>query len=242
LNLVYPGAMDLVTEQKLERRERMLAAVRELVAERGWADLTVRDLAQRCRVSIPTLYNQFGGKDGLLAAAVEGHFRQLLERIAEDGGPGGWRRLVALADRCAENMTRQSAYHRSLIEAFAVARETGPVQTGLVTDLTAAFAAELAAMREQGQLVDWVDPALLAAQLTAACVSASVSWARGGLSDAGLRCAMTHAASLLVLGVATGAAQRGLEKSARTTQAELAKEGLAWSKRVARRSAARAAR
>jgi AcrR family transcriptional regulator len=242
LNLVYAGGVDLVTEQKLERRERMLAAVRELVAERGWRELTVRDLAHRCRVSIPTLYNQFGGKDGLLAAAVEGHFRQLLEAVAREGGPGGWRRLLALASRCAENMTRQSAYHRSLIEAFAVARETGPVQGQLVADLTAAFGAELAAMREQGELAAWVDPALLAGQLTAACVSASVSWARGGLSDAGLRLAMTHAASLLVLGVSAGAARRGLERSARATQAELAAEGLAWSKRGLRRVAARAAR
>jgi AcrR family transcriptional regulator len=234
--------VDLVTEQKLERRQRILDAVRGLVAERGWAGLTVRDLAQRCRVSVPTLYNQFGGKDGLLAAAVEGHFRQLLERVAREGGPRGWRRLVALATRCAENMTRQSAYHRSLVEAFAVARETGPVQGSLVADLTAAFADELAAMREQGELADWVDPALLASQLTAASVSAAVSWARGGLSDAGLRAAMPHAASLLVLGVAAGAARRGLERSARTTQATLASEGLAWSRGAPRRAAARAAR
>jgi AcrR family transcriptional regulator len=234
--------MDLVTEQKLERRERILDAVRELVAERGWAELTVRDLAKRCRVSVPTLYNQFGGKDGLLAAAVEGHFRQFLELLAQEAGPPGWRRLIALAARCAENMTRQSAYHRSLIEAFAVARDTGPVQASLVADLTAAFARELHAMREQAELVSWVDPALLAGQLTAACISASVSWARGGLSDSGLRAAMPHAASLLVLGVATGAARRGLERSARATQAALAKEGLAWSRREARGPAARGAR
>jgi len=234
--------MDLVTEQKLERRQRMLEAVRELVAERGWSGLTVRDLAQRCRVSIPTLYNQFGGKDGLLAAAVEGHFRQVLERIARDAGPGGWRRLVALAARCAENMTHQSAYHRSLIEAFAVARETGPVQAGMLADLTAAFAGELRAMREQAELVAWVDPALLAGQLTAACVSAAVSWARGGLSDAALRAAMPHAASLLVLGVSTGAARRGLERSARATQAALAAEGLGSPRRKPRRAATGAAR
>ena len=70
--------MDLVTEQKLERRERILASARELIAERGYEGLTMRDLAAHCRVSVPTLYNQFGSKDSLLAAAVETHCSGLL--------------------------------------------------------------------------------------------------------------------------------------------------------------------
>lgn len=59
--------MDLVAEQRLERRARILAAVRELLAERGWREVTIRDLARHCRVSVPTLYNQFGDS-GLRAA------------------------------------------------------------------------------------------------------------------------------------------------------------------------------
>jgi len=234
--------MDLVTEQKLERRERMLDAVREGIAEIGWSRLTVRDLAQRCRVSIPTLYNQFGGRDGVLAAAVEGHFREVLQRVTHEGGPRGWRRLVVLASRCAENMTRQSAYHRSLVGAFATARETGPVQLALVRDLTAAFAAELAVMREEGQLADWVDLGLLAAGATAACVTASARWAAGDLSDSGLRAAMPHALSLLVLGVALGPARRGLELVARREQSVLRSQPVAEARRPRRRSAARAVR
>jgi AcrR family transcriptional regulator len=232
--------MDLYTEQRLERRQRMLDGVRELVAERGWRELTVRELARRCRVSIPTIYNRFGGKDGLLAAAAEGHFAQVLERVTREEGGRGWRRLLALAARCAENMTRQSAYHRALLEAFASARETGPVQAALVRDLTQAFAAELAGMREQRLLADWVEPQLLAAQLSAGCVSASVSWARGELSDGGLRAAMVHTTSLLVLGVSRGAARRGLAQAARREHAALLAD--ARPRRDSRRAARRAAR
>jgi len=67
-----------VTEQKLERRARILAAARELIAQRGYEALSMRELAAHCRVSVPTLYNQFGGKQALLAAAVESHFAGLL--------------------------------------------------------------------------------------------------------------------------------------------------------------------
>jgi AcrR family transcriptional regulator len=233
--------VDLVTEQKLERRARILAAVRELVAERGWRELTVRDLASRCRVSVPTLYNQFGGKDGLLAAAALGHYAELLERTVREAGPGGWRRLLALVGRCAENMTSQSAYHRSLLEAFAVARETGPVQEGFVADLTRALAAELDEMRRQGQLEGWIDAELLAGQITAACVSASARWARGALGDAGLRAAMLHAASLLLLSGARGEARVGIERAARAAQVELARS-LHAPRRRARRAPLRRAR
>jgi AcrR family transcriptional regulator len=234
--------MDLVTEQLLERRARILAAVRELVAERDWREVTVRDLARRCRVSVPTLYNQFGGKDGLLAAAALGHFGELLARTVREAGPGGWRRLIAIVARCAENMASQSAYHRSLLEAFAVARETGPVQDGFVGDLSRALAAELDEMRRQGQLEDWIDAPLLAGQITAACVSASASWVRGALGDDGLRAAMLHAASLLLLAAARGDARRGLERAARLAQAELARSTLARSSRRPRRPARRGAR
>jgi AcrR family transcriptional regulator len=228
--------VDLMTEQRFERRARMLDAVRALVAEQGWRALTVRELARRCRVSVPTLYNQFGGKDGLLAAAALGHFAELLERTAREAGPPGWRRLLALVGRCAENMTRQSAYHRSLLEAFAVARETGPVQDRLVADLTRALAAELEEMRRQAELEDWIDSELLAGQITAACVSASVRWARGGLRDRGLRAAMLHAASLLVLAGARGEARRGLERVARTAQTELTLQPVARRPPRARRA------
>jgi AcrR family transcriptional regulator len=238
----YASGVDLVTEQKLERRARILCAVRELVAERGWREITVRDLALRCRVSVPTLYNQFGGKDELLAAAALGPFAELLERTVREVGPGGWRRLLALVARCAENMTSQSAYHRSLLTAFAVARETGPVQDGLVAELTRALAAELDEMRRAGQLESWIDTGLVAAEITAACVSASVRWARGAHGDAGLRAAMLHAASLLLLGAARGEAHPGLERAARSAQAELARESRARSGRRARRPARRRVR
>ncbi|HEX5064661.1 MAG TPA: helix-turn-helix domain-containing protein [Myxococcota bacterium] len=233
--------MDLVTEQMLERRERILAAVRELVAERGWRAVTMRDLARRCRVSVPTLYNQFGGKDELLATAALGPFRELLELTVREQAPSGWRRVLALVERCAENMTNQSSYHRALLEAFAVARETGPVRERFVSSLTRALAEELAEMRRLGQLQAWADAELLAGQITASCVSASVRWSQGGLGDSGLRAAMLHAASLLLLGVALGEARSGVESSARAAQAELAEPVVASPRRRPRRAALRRA-
>ena len=54
-----------------ERRQRILAAARAIVAKRGYEALTMRELAQASRVTVPTLYNLIGGKEAVLAAAVE---------------------------------------------------------------------------------------------------------------------------------------------------------------------------
>jgi AcrR family transcriptional regulator len=52
-------------------RDGIAAAARSLFAERGWAATTVRDIARLAHVSEPTIYNAFGGKEGLAIALVE---------------------------------------------------------------------------------------------------------------------------------------------------------------------------
>ena len=52
-------------------RVAIAAAARTLFAERGWAATTVRDIARLAQVSEPTVYNTFGGKEGLALALVE---------------------------------------------------------------------------------------------------------------------------------------------------------------------------
>src|SRR5689334_16840267 len=77
--------MSLFDEQKAERRERILRAARAHVAKHGYDGLTMRDLAAAARVSVPTLYNLFGGKDAILSAALS----ESVERVAGIQPPPG---------------------------------------------------------------------------------------------------------------------------------------------------------
>ncbi|MGH9362599.1 MAG: TetR/AcrR family transcriptional regulator, partial [Thermoanaerobaculia bacterium] len=70
--------MSLLEEHKAERRARILAAARELIAERGYEGLTMRDLAHASRVSVPTLYNLFGGKQAILLGELEETFERVV--------------------------------------------------------------------------------------------------------------------------------------------------------------------
>jgi AcrR family transcriptional regulator len=62
------------------QRERLVAAVAEACAERGYAETSVADLARRAGVSTATFYKLFPGKR---ECALEAH-RELLERLLEE--------------------------------------------------------------------------------------------------------------------------------------------------------------
>lgn len=216
--------MDLVTEQKLERRERILAGARELIAERGYAGLTMRDLAAYCRVSVPTLYNQFGGKDALLASAVESHFAGLLAAVRKGTEQRGHVRVLAVVAACAEEQARLPRYHRALLRAFIRARETASLQATLAAGLASELECGLEEMKMGRQLAAWVSPPILARAITAGCIAASASWLAGELDDSTLRAAMLHTTSTMVLGCARGSVRESLEAAARESQHRLEPE------------------
>src|SRR5437764_464693 len=95
--------MSLLEEHKAERRGRILAAARELIAERGYDGLTMRDLAQASRVSVPTLYNLFGGKQAILLGELEETFERVV--ASTRNAPGGSAVERAFAG-CASCKTR----------------------------------------------------------------------------------------------------------------------------------------
>lgn len=214
--------MDLVTQQKLERREHILERARELIAAHGYDGITVRELAAHCRVSVPTLYNQFGSKDALLATAVGSHFSGLLagSRTRQWRGHG---RLVGVIGICADEMLRLEEYQRALLRAFMRTRKTARLQETLMEELAAELEVALAEMRERDHLASWVDLGVLGQQIKGASMAAAVAWAIGELDGTTLRAAMVYGAAALVLGAARGAARPALERELRKSQEVLAK-------------------
>ena len=82
-----------MTPRQTERREAIVAAVVDLVAERGVDDLQMRDVADRARVSLGTPYRYFSSKDHLVAVAfmawASNLDRQLTRSRVLDAGTEG---------------------------------------------------------------------------------------------------------------------------------------------------------
>jgi AcrR family transcriptional regulator len=53
-----------------EREQQMLDVAEEVFAEHGYHGVSMDEIAERCGVSKPMLYEYFGSKDGLLRAAA----------------------------------------------------------------------------------------------------------------------------------------------------------------------------
>ena len=66
-----------------EHRRRLLDAMAEAVAHKGYADTTIADLASGARVSRRTFYEHFGSKEECLIALYEAASRQALSVLRD---------------------------------------------------------------------------------------------------------------------------------------------------------------
>lgn len=67
--------------QREEARRAILDATEALMLECGSEDFSIRQLAERCGYTPPTIYHYFGDKQGLVDALLEERFERLLEMV-----------------------------------------------------------------------------------------------------------------------------------------------------------------
>lgn len=84
-----------------DQRRRILRAVGELVAKRGYGDVTVELIVKRARVSYKTFYKHFSGKEDCFLELFDSVYRSSERKIREalEAEPGPWAEQVALALR-----------------------------------------------------------------------------------------------------------------------------------------------
>jgi AcrR family transcriptional regulator len=131
------------------RRLRILEAVAELTAERGYEAMTVTEIVGRAGVARKTLYDSYGGKEEAFLATVDSAFAAVRERVGETcaAGEGEWHERVeaALAGLLDYLADHPAEAHMLILEAPAAtpasaARYQAAVEsfTELLGDATAA--------------------------------------------------------------------------------------------------------
>jgi AcrR family transcriptional regulator len=78
-----PPAPVTRTSAHLDQRRRILRAVAELAAERGYADVTVEQIVKRAHVSFKTFYKHYAGKEDCFVAlfdAASAHAERAIRR------------------------------------------------------------------------------------------------------------------------------------------------------------------
>ena len=103
--------------QAAETRARVVAAARALFAERGYATTTIAAIAQTAGVAVPTVYDAFGSKRGILEAArvtmlADSQIPELMAEAIKE--PDGGRKL----DLAARWLRQQMETSSDVIRAF----------------------------------------------------------------------------------------------------------------------------
>jgi AcrR family transcriptional regulator len=214
-------AVDLVSRQREDRKERILEAARQLIAERGYEAVTMRDLAEHGLVSVPTLYVLFGSKQELLLAAVESYFTDLLDKVEVFTSEHGLSRILSLAETLSRETPRHAAYARSLMDFMGTASESGGLNDLVMHQLSDEITAALSQMKKKRQLAAWADLRPLGDRLAGQMSMTTFAWARHQLSDESLRGAMLYGTSVTLLGLSRGQAKKILEALVREHQRDL---------------------
>jgi AcrR family transcriptional regulator len=84
-----PSSLTSARRKGEQTAERILDAAEALFAERGYAGTSLRDVAARVELRIPSIYNHFPSKDALYAAVLARGIGPVLALLAEFGAQPG---------------------------------------------------------------------------------------------------------------------------------------------------------
>ena len=211
--------MNLVEEQALERRERILETVRQCIAQQGVLDLTIRDLASACRVSVPTLYRGFGSKEQLLVEAVRSFFNsEVLGDKLENTGLTGAPRLLAIVDLCSQTIEDMPEYNQALFTLFMNSDYGGQLGWDITESISQAARQALDEIKQDGELHDWVNINVLAERIAAQCIIAVLEFCNGDLSIESFSPTFGYSAAMLASAATSGKANSIFAKRIRSAQ------------------------
>lgn len=198
--------MSLLAEHKAERRAHIQRVAARLVAERGYDGLTMRDLAHAARVSVPTLYNQFGSKDAILIAELEARIATIATRLAPIPATASFfERGFAAFDAGQRLIEDAPEFFRACARMFMTSPEAQQMRRHADEASIAMIRDNLAAAKAAGQLAEWADPDTVARHAMALYNATFLAWAIGELDLAQLRATASSGMCHLLLGVARGA-------------------------------------
>lgn len=213
--------MGLHEENKAERRGRIIAAARQLIAEVGYDGLNMRALADAAHVSVPTLYNLFGSKHAILAAEMQEAFRNVAGALELKKRGDAIERAATILQAGIKNLLSMPGYYRELVHMMLTSRETDELRRTIEDQYVALMAGNLRAGQADGELADWFDPDILARQMFFTFMMVVLGWARGEIDDDGLQLIAPYGQCMLLLGVARGATATRLTERTRRLQAKL---------------------
>ena len=196
--------MSLLEEHKAERKARIRAAAKKLIATHGYEGLTMRELAAEARVSVPTLYNLFGSKDAILVAELQASAVDMAGAMPKIGSTGFFARGMVAFELGYRLIESNQALFRGAMTMFLCSPDALPMRARVEDGYVAIMESNLAAAKAAGQLADWAEPAIAARHMFGIYMSCLLAWGAGDMDLAQFRTASLSAIAHVIAGVARG--------------------------------------
>lgn len=159
--ILYPfanGSRSSRTYVMHERRAVVRAQARTMVAERGIAGFKIRDLAERCQMSVQTLYNNFCSRDAILQSAVSEYLESTIRLALQQARELDLPVIFVIGEYTKDCVMRNFSFMRELI--LCVEGDHASTIGKLIVD--SSFGYHLKAMQAAQAancLRAWTDPA-----------------------------------------------------------------------------------
>ena len=204
-------------QAKAERRDRIVAAARDLIRETGDAGLSMRAIAARAGVALTTPYSLFGSKRAIIVALLD-DVRDFHDRFARVPADDPIARIFAAIEFSLAYLADDPSFYRTLWSE-ALRFDGGDLRDDLQSPERDAFwHALLADARDAGALLPGlaIDPLLRA--LDAVYVATMLAWVLGAIQTERLGARIGYGYTLALRGAATDAHRAALEQRLRDFQ------------------------
>jgi AcrR family transcriptional regulator len=165
------------------RRDRILDAARTIIAESGFDALSLRDLAQRAEVTVPTIYNLIGNKAAVVAQLFNDSITPFehLQYINDQDDPVG--SPERFFDTLIASLGDNEHYHRAEFLARERFREAGDEFAISIHERVVQIAIEACAQaRDAGLLKGSISARQLGEQIDHHVRLAFHDWAHGSIN------------------------------------------------------------
>ncbi|MCW1384484.1 TetR/AcrR family transcriptional regulator [Novosphingobium sp. KCTC 2891] len=184
----------------LERRKRLLRVARQMIAEKGIENFSVRQLCQRAQVAQRTLYNAFHNKDRMIALAIREAFDDFNDHVRYRTDENTLRGMLDRTIAINRRNFKVRNYTKAIVSIYFGHGTPRDVWETLRDMSVAGGRAWLDAMEERGELQSWISPDHFVTTMANLQYATINNWTLGRLSDEEYIPAMVERMLLLIIG------------------------------------------
>jgi AcrR family transcriptional regulator len=208
-------------QAKDERRQRIIAAARDLIRETGDAGLSMRAIAARAGVSLSTPYNLFGSKRAILVAVL-GDIEDFFERLAEMRVTDPIERIFQVLTLSIRYYADDPDFYRTLWSGMFDSSGKEVRAALALPERDAFWVGLLDAAKRDGALMPSIDTGQLMRDLDVTFAGVMLNWVLGAFDVNELEPAAGYGYALTLRGAAAPGRQDGLAERITGYQARLA--------------------